>query len=564
MIFVKQSTAVTVKLGPFLDETTGKDAETALTIAQADVRLSKNGGDMAQKNNATSCTHDEIGVYDCPLSTTDTNTLGVLAIYVHKTGALPVWEKAMVMPANVWDSLLGSDKLQVDVAQWLGTAPNALVSSRVDVSVGAMAANVLTAAAINADAITAAKIADGAIDAATFASGAINAAAIAADAIGSSEFAQAAADKIWSSAARTLTAATNITSSGGVINVTSGVVDTVGALGATAKTDVNSEVDTALADANLNDLIQITGSVNDVSPAAGSFAGDAGLEGTNDDFYNGLVLVFTSGNLAGIGRRISDYTASSRLITLEKAFPIAPANSDQFSIIGLEVMEDTIAELAAIQSDTDNIQTRLPGTLDTGRMRCVVESMNANVVTLSAMAAGAIDSSVFAAGALDANALATDAVDEIVDQVWDEAKAGHVGAGSFGEEVQSHALSSEVAAVETDTQDIQSRLPTTLIGGRMDSTMTAIAGDATAASRLKDSAGTMVTATVQTGSDLDTITTDLTETTDDHYKGRVVIFLTGALANQAVEITAYTGASKDLTVTSMTEPPSNGDTFVIV
>lgn len=47
--------------------------------------------------------------------------------------------------------------------------PAALVSGRIDASVGAMAANVLTATAINADAITAAKIANGAIDAATFA-----------------------------------------------------------------------------------------------------------------------------------------------------------------------------------------------------------------------------------------------------------------------------------------------------------------------------------------------------------------------------------------------------------
>jgi hypothetical protein len=51
------------------------------------------------------------------------------------------------------------------------------------VTVGAIANNAITAAAINADAITAAKIADGAIDAATFAAGAINAAAIATNAI---------------------------------------------------------------------------------------------------------------------------------------------------------------------------------------------------------------------------------------------------------------------------------------------------------------------------------------------------------------------------------------------
>lgn len=35
--------------------------------------------------------------------------------------------------------------------------------------------------------------------------------------------------------------------------------------------------------------------------------------------------------------------------------------------------------------------------------------------------------------------------ESVADQVWDEAKADHVGGGSFGEEVQTHALSSEVA-----------------------------------------------------------------------------------------------------------------------
>lgn len=36
---------------------------------------------------------------------------------------------------------------------------------------------------------------------------------------------------------------------------------------------------------------------------------------------------------------------------------------------------------------------------------------------------------------------------DIADAVWDEAKAGHVGAGSFGEDVQSHSLSTEISAL---------------------------------------------------------------------------------------------------------------------
>lgn len=117
MIWLKQSTSVTIKMGPFLDSTDGVTEEIALTISQADIRLSKNGGNITQSNNATGGTHDELGYYDIPLNTTDTNTLGALLVSIHESGALPVWEKFMIAPANVWDSFFGADKLQVDITQ---------------------------------------------------------------------------------------------------------------------------------------------------------------------------------------------------------------------------------------------------------------------------------------------------------------------------------------------------------------------------------------------------------------------------------------------------------------
>lgn len=123
--------------------------------------------------------------------------------------------------------------------------PAALVGGRMDSSVGAMAANVLTATAINADAITAAKIADGAIDAATFAAGAINAAAIAADAITD---AKVAAD-------------VTIASVTGAVGFVSGAVGSVtGAVGSVTG-NVGGNV---------------TGSVGSVVGAVGSVTGNVG------------------------------------------------------------------------------------------------------------------------------------------------------------------------------------------------------------------------------------------------------------------------------------------------
>lgn len=60
------------------------------------------------------------------------------------------------------------------------------------------------------------------------------------------------------------------------------------------------------------------------------------------------------------------------------------------------------------------------------------------------------------------------------------------------------------------------------------------------------------------------MTTDLTETTDDHYLGRLIIFTSGNLYGQATDITDYNGTSKMFTFTALTEAMSAGDQFVIV
>jgi len=133
MIWLRQSTARTVVIGPFVDSTDGATAETGLTIAQADIRLSKNGGAFAQTNNSAGATHMENGYYSVPLDTTDTGTLGVLRVAVNESGALPVWADFMCVPANVWDSMFGSDRLEVDAHEIEGgDATNAIRDALVD------------------------------------------------------------------------------------------------------------------------------------------------------------------------------------------------------------------------------------------------------------------------------------------------------------------------------------------------------------------------------------------------------------------------------------------------
>ena len=112
MLYLKQSTAVTVKLGPFVDNADGFTAEVALTITQAEVRLTKNGANIAQKNEATALVHDELGYYNCELDTTDTNTLGRLKVIVYEAGALHVWQDYMVVEPEIYDMMYGTGLLE--------------------------------------------------------------------------------------------------------------------------------------------------------------------------------------------------------------------------------------------------------------------------------------------------------------------------------------------------------------------------------------------------------------------------------------------------------------------
>lgn len=202
-MFLKQATSVDVKVGPFLDETDGKTAETGLTITQPDIRLAKNGGNWAQKAAAQTLTHEEAGWYELTLDATDTDTCGKLIVAIHESGALPVWKEYHVIEEAIYDALFAASANAFTGAAG-STTLTALATGSITAAVvatgaidaDAIADNAIDAGAIAADAITAAKIADGAIDAATFAAGAITATVIATGAIDADALAADASTEI--------------------------------------------------------------------------------------------------------------------------------------------------------------------------------------------------------------------------------------------------------------------------------------------------------------------------------------------------------------------------------
>ncbi|MHA2067291.1 MAG: hypothetical protein ACXABY_23230 [Candidatus Thorarchaeota archaeon] len=155
-----------------------------------------------------------------------------------------------------------------------------------------------------------------------------------------------------------------------------------------------------------------------------------------------------------------------------------------------------------------------------------------------------------------------------VDLIWDETMAGHVTADTAGlvmnEWQDAGRLDAILDNVLADTDDIQTRLPAALIGGRMDSDVEAINNDTTAASNLRQSTLQVITGQAEATPSTTVIQTDLAETQDDIYIGRIIIFTSGAAKDEATDITDYTGSTGTVQVTALANAPAATDTFIII
>ena len=126
-MFLRQSTSQVVRFGPCLDIADGVTEETALTLAQADMRLSKDGGAFAQKSAAGNATHDSDGWYSTTLSTTDTDTVGMLKLNVHQPANMfPVWENFYVVEEAVYDAMYAAAAVGPATATAMSTAQSDL------------------------------------------------------------------------------------------------------------------------------------------------------------------------------------------------------------------------------------------------------------------------------------------------------------------------------------------------------------------------------------------------------------------------------------------------------
>lgn len=367
MIELRQGTVGTVIIGPFIDNTDGKTPLTGLTIAQADCQIMKNGGAAAQKNDATSATHRVSGYYSVPLNTTDTNTLGAFRLEVQATGALAVFLDVAVLSQAFYDAKYSTAALatasalatvQADTDDIQTRLPAALVSGRMDASVGAMATDVITSGALAASAVT----------------------------------------EIQSGLA-TASALTAIGSDVSAILVDTGTDIPASIALVQADTDnIQTRIPAALISGRIDATV---GAMQTDTLTASALASSAVTE-----IQTGLA---TSTALSAVASNVTDILADTGT---DIPASITAMQADVSAIL-VDTGTDIPAALAAINADTDNIQTRLPAALVGGRMDSLVGSMATDVITATSVSAGAVTK--IQNGLATSTALAV--VDGIVDDI---------------------------------------------------------------------------------------------------------------------------------------------------
>ena len=270
------------------------------------------------------------------------------------------------------------------------------------------------------------------------------------------------------------------------------------------------------------------------------------------------------GTTANQARRIISYNTSTRVATVAPDWETTPDNTTTYDILLPEgVLVSMLTALppttlgrtldvssggeagvdwANVGSPTTTVN--LSGTTIStsqavasvsGAVGSVTGNVGGNVTgSVGSVAAGGITASSIATDAIGSLELAADAVAEIADAVWDEARAGHVTAGTFGEYVNSNVTHyDDVAGISySGVPQVFLRSPhqNTSPGGN---TSTTFVLDSSASSD------------------------------NDFYNGSYVMIIDGGGYGQVRLITDYVGATRTCTVDTWVTTPGARDYIII-
>lgn len=357
--------------------------------------------------------------------------------------------------------------------------------------------------------------------------------------------------------------------------------------------------------------IHLTLMVDDVGVPTLALDADATASGGNNDmvhvtndnagFYD---LELTAAQVNFTGRAMFAAIDDSEHLPVFHEFQIVRANVYDAMFIDSDLLDVSVTQLAGGAQSLTDLKDFADAGYDPATNKVEGVKLVDTTTTNTDLVDGPTKAEMDTGHGLLATEAKQDVIDGIVDNVLiDTAVIGAAGVGlsnipwnaSWDAEVESEAAdalaafftsAATLATLTVDEWETQSQAdptgfwvnlrewidtaPLALAAQRVVSDVGAISGDAGAADRLEGLMDGVIIAQVNAGTPTTTTfaADGFTEATDDHFNGRLVTFLTGALAGQQSDITDYdatgNGAGEQaIIVSAMTEAPSNDDFFMI-
>ena len=395
---IKQSTAIT---GVFFAHDANGDGVTGLVDGGFTKRISKNGGAFAAMT--VTITEMENGFYSYPLSTSHSDTNGILTLSFSHASTKRINQQFRVstniyddISNAVWDTDATTHQTQGTFGQAIGDPvadtntlfkavvtdatgatvgvdvvaikaetvtiladtndiqtrlPAALVSGRMDSSIGEVAANAITAAGLDPDVGT------------EIAGAVWNEDATGHQTLGT--FGQAIGDPVADTNTIFKAVVTDATGATVGVDVVAIKAETVTILADT--NDIQTRIPAALVSGRIDASV---GAIAADAITAASMAADASAEIADAVWDEDATGHQTQGTF---GQAIGD--------------PVADTNTI-FKAVVTDATGATVGvDVVAVQADTDNIQTRLPAALVSGRMDSSIGAVAADAITAAGLAA---------------------------------------------------------------------------------------------------------------------------------------------------------------------------------
>lgn len=512
------------------------------------VKVYKNGSSTTEVTTGATFSEDFDGITGVHFAIIDTSADGT---FYAEGNDFQVMFQAATIDGKTVNAWIGTFSLANRAALIPTTAGRTL-----DVSSGGEAgidwANIgskTTTNALTGTTVSTSQVAASVTAGVTLATGAITAAVIATDAIDADALAADASSELVAAIVAAIADTDDVAAA--IWNYLTSAATTVGSMGKLIVDNINTSLATLATQSSLTAVKTKTDQL-----AFGT------ANRVNAQVYGNEASVITATSIATdaltAAKIAADAIGASELA--------ADAVTEIATAVGTSIAVAVWDRLTSALTTSGSIGKLLTDNLNAGT-GTTLNAVKAKTDQLTFTTANRVDSQLFGTqnSAITAFSIATDAIgaaELAADAVTEIATAVRTTLG-----MASSNLDTQLAALQADTDNLQTRIPAALTGsGNIKADLVSVNDDINVVNLFQAALGIEKIGTVATGTVTSSaFTTNLTDAEANTWRRRTVAFISGTLKYQVRPITAYDATTKVITVDeAFSTAPTIGDQFILI